>query len=195
MRIASPYPATTLDPSRSAAAGNIETFGQLYARVLHRNTDTGALEPGLAEKWEISDDRLTYTLHLREAKFSDGTPLTADDVVFSFERVRTDPQSALPSTFGAVESFAAPDARTVVVKMRNPLVSQLGQFEMWNAGIVSKADVEKRGEQAFADVPVTSGPYAVKEWKPGEKRESKLVFIGKDLDEAKLKAGFEATAA
>ena len=59
VRIASPYPATTLDPSRSAAAGNIETFGQLYARVLHRNAETGELEPGLAEKWELSDDRLT----------------------------------------------------------------------------------------------------------------------------------------
>ena len=169
VRIASPYPATTLDPSRSAAAGNIETFGQLYARVLHRNTETGELEPGLAETWDLSDDRLTYTLHLRDAKFSDGSPITAADVVFSFERVRSDPQSALPSTFGAVESFATPDPKTVVVKLKNPLVSQLGQFEMWNAGIVSKADVEKRGDQAFADVPVTSGPYAVKEWKPGEK--------------------------
>lgn len=169
VRIATPYPATTLDPSRSAAAGNIETFGQLYARVLHRNTETRELEPGLAEKWELSDDRLTYTLHLREAKFSDGSPITADDVVFSFERVRSDPQSALPSTFGAVESLTAKDPKTVVVKLKNPLVSQLGQFEMWNAGIVSKADVEKRGDKAFVDAPITSGPYAVQEWKPGEK--------------------------
>lgn len=169
VRIASPYPVTTLDPSRSAAAGNIEVFGQLYARVLHRNTDTGELEPGLAEKWEVSDDRLTYTLHLRESKFSDGSPVTADDVVFSFERVRSDPKSALPSTFGAVESFTVTDPKTVVVKLKAPLVSMLDQFEMWNAGIVSKADVERRGEKAFTDVPVTSGPYSVKEWKPGEK--------------------------
>lgn len=148
LRIASPYPATTLDPSRSAAAGNIEVFGQLYARVLHRNPQTRELEPGLAEKWEISSDRLTYTLHLREAKFSDGTPITADDVVFSFERVRSDPQSALPSTFGFVESFTAPDPRTVVVKLKSPLVSMLNQFEMWNAGIVSKASRARRGRSS-----------------------------------------------
>lgn len=169
VRIASPYPVTTLDPSRSAAAGNIEVFGQLYARVLHRNTDTGELEPGLAEKWDVSDDRLTYTLHLREAKFSDGSPITADDVVFSFERVRSDPKSALPSTFGAVDSFTVTDPKTVVIKLKNPLVSMLGQLEMWNSGIVSKADVEKRGDKAFVDAPVTSGPYSVKEWLPGEK--------------------------
>ncbi len=170
LRIASPYPVTTLDPSRSAAAGNIEVFGQLYARVLHRNADTGELEPGLAEKWEVTDDRLTYTLHLRDAKFSDGSPITAEDVVFSFERVRSDPESALPSTFGFVDSFAAPDPKTVVVKLASPLVSMLDQMEMWNAGVVSKADVDKRGiEDAFSTVPVTSGPYAVKQWNPGEK--------------------------
>lgn len=170
LRIASPYPTTTLDPSRSAAAGNIEVFGQLYARVLHRSAETGELEPGLAEAWEVSPDRLTYTLHLRDAKFSDGSPISADDVVFSFERVRSDAESALPSTFGFVESFAAPDARTVVIKLKSPLVSMLDQMEMWNAGIVSKADVEKRGvDGAFSTVPVTSGPYSVKEWKPGEK--------------------------
>ena len=118
LRIASPYPTTTLDPSRSAAAGNIEVFGQLYARVLHRSAETEELEPGLAEAWEVSPDRLTYTLHLRDAKFSDGSPISADDVVFSFERVRSDAESALPSTFGFVESFAAPDARTVVIKLK-----------------------------------------------------------------------------
>lgn len=170
VRIATPYPATTLDPSRSAAAGNIELFGQLYARVLHRDAETNALIPGLAERWEISPDRLTYTLHLREAKFSDGSPITADDVMFSMERVRTDPQSALPSTFGAVASFSAPDPKTVVVKLKSPLVLMLDQFQMWNAGIVSKADVEKRGvDAAFATAPVTSGPYMIKEWKPGER--------------------------
>ena len=169
VRIATPYPATTLDPSRSAAAGNIELFGQLYARVLHRNAETNELIPGLAERWEISPDRLTYTLHLRDAKFSDGSPITADDVVFSMERVRSDPQSALPSTFGAVASISAADPKTVIVKLKSPLVLMLDQFQMWNAGIVSKADVEKRGvDAAFATAPVTSGPYMVKEWKPGE---------------------------
>ena len=61
-----------------------------------------------------------------------------------------------------------------------------------------------KGIMAFKDEPrryVFQGVHMIldgdlqREWKPGEKRESKLVFIGKDLDEAKLKAGFEATAA
>lgn len=170
IRIASPYPATTLDPSRSGAAGNIETFGQLYSRLLRRDFETGELAPGLAETWEKSADGLTYTLHLRDAKFSDGSPITAADVAFSLERVRTDKESALPSPLAAVESVSAGDPKTVLVKMKYALAPMLANLELWNVGIVSKADVEKRGvEAAFSGIPVTSGPYAVKEWKPGEK--------------------------
>lgn len=170
IRIASPYQATTLDPMRSAAAGNIETYGQLYSRLLRRNPETDALEPGLAESWDVSADGLTYTFKLRDAKFSDGSPITADDVGFSLERIRSDKQSAYPAPLSAVESVTASDPKTVAVKLKSPFSPFLGNLEIWNMGIVSKADVEKQGaEKAFSTAPVTSGPYAVKEWKPNEK--------------------------
>lgn len=170
IRIVSPYQTTTLDPMRSAGAGNIETYGQLYARLLQRNPTTGALEPGLAESWEVAADGGTYTFHLRDAQFSDGTPITAADVVFSLERIRSDKKSAYPAPLGAVEAMEAVDAKTVVVKLKSAFAPFLGNLEIWNMGIVSKADVEKQGvEKAFSSVPVTSGPYAVKEWKPNEK--------------------------
>jgi peptide/nickel transport system substrate-binding protein len=155
---------------RSAAAGNIETYGQLYARLLQRNTSTNEIEPGLAESWEISADSLKYTFHLRDAKFSDGSPITADDVVFSLERIRTDKKSAYPAPLGAVKSISAFDPKTVVVELNSTFAPFLSNLEIWNMGIVSKADVEKQGvEKAFSSAPVTSGPYAVKEWKPNEK--------------------------
>jgi peptide/nickel transport system substrate-binding protein len=170
IRIVSPYQTTTLDPMRSAAAGNIETYGQLYARLLQRNPTTGALEPALAERWDVSADGLTYTFHLRDAQFSDGSPLTADDVVFSLERIRTDKQSAYSAPLSAVESVTAADPKTVVIRLKSAFAPFLGNLEIWNMGIVSKASVEKQGvEKAFSTAPVTSGPYAVKEWKPNEK--------------------------
>ena len=82
IRIASPYKVLNLDPVRSAAAGTIELYGQLYSRVLRLDSD-GNLAPGLASSWEVSDGGKTITLKLRDAKFSDGSPITADDVVFS----------------------------------------------------------------------------------------------------------------
>ena len=86
IRIASPYKVQNLDPVRSAAAGTIELYGQLYSRVLRLDSD-GKLAPGLASSWEVSDGGKTITLTLRNAKFSDGSPITADDVVFSLLRM------------------------------------------------------------------------------------------------------------
>jgi len=169
IRIATRYPTTTLDPSRSAAAGNIEVFGLLYATLLRSNSKTGELEAALAERWEVSEDRLTYTFYLRSAKFSNGKSINAEDVVFSFERVRSDAESALPSTFARVESITASAADIVRVKLKSPLTSMLDQFSMWNAGIVSKADIEQRGLSAAFTNPVTSGAYSVKQWRAGER--------------------------
>ena len=169
IRIASPYTTTTLDPMRSAAAGNIEPYGLLYARLIRKNYETGELEPGLAESWTVSDDGKTYTFTLRDAKFSDGSPITAEDVAFSLERVRTDKSSAYPAPLGTVESIATKDDKTVVVTLKSSFGPFLSNLEIWNMGIVSKADAEKRGEKAFTENPVSSGAYKVKEWRPNEK--------------------------
>ena len=170
IRVATPYKATTLDPMRSASSGNLEIYGQLYARLLHRDPQTGELGPGLAERWDISPDGKIYTFHLRDATFSDGSPLTADDVAFSLERVRSDKESAYPAPLGAVESIRAADPKTVVVTLKSSFAPFLGNIEIWNMGVVSKADVEKRGaEKAFAEAPLASGPYMAKEWKANER--------------------------
>ncbi len=168
VRIVSPSPVTTLDPISSAAGGNIEALGQLYARLLRRNAD-GELEPGLAETWAISADGLTYTFELREAQFSDGSPLTAEDVAFSLNRVASDPESVYPNPFVAFAEAVAVDADTVEVRLEHPSAPMLDNLEIYNSGIVSKADVEARGAEAFASQPVTSGPFMVEEWRPNDR--------------------------
>ena len=168
IRIGSPYKTTVLDPMRSAAAGNIETYGQLYSRLLRRNAE-GGLEPGLAESWDVSDDGTTITLNLRDAKFSNGDPITAEDVVFSLTRVRDDEESAYPAPLQTMKEARAEDERTVVIELDHPFAPFLGNLEVFNAGIVDKSDVEARGEDAFAEAPVTSGPYMVEEWVPNDR--------------------------
>jgi peptide/nickel transport system substrate-binding protein len=168
IRIGSPYKTTTLDPMRSAAAGNIETFGQLYSRLLRRD-ENGELAPGLAEDWEVSEDGKTITLHLRDAKFSNGDPITADDVVFSLLRVRDTEESAYPAPLQTLDTAEVTDPKTVTLTLKSPMAPFLGNLEVFNAGIVSKKDVESRADEAFAASPVTSGPYMVKEWVPNEK--------------------------
>jgi peptide/nickel transport system substrate-binding protein len=169
IRIASPYQTTTLDPMRSAAAGNIEVYGLLYARLINRDAQD-QLQPALAESWEVSDDQRIYTFRLRDAKFSDGSPITAEDVAFSLNRVRTDERSAYPAPLGSVEDIAAKDEKTVVFTLKAPFAPFLSNLDVWNMGVVSKKDVDARGEdKAFTENPVTSGPYMVKEWRPNDR--------------------------
>lgn len=168
IRIGSPYKTTVLDPMRSAAAGNIETYGQLYSRLLRRDAD-GELQPGLAESWSVSEDGTTITLELRDAKFSSGEPILAEDVVFSLTRVRDDAESAYPAPLQTMESVTAEDEDTVVITLKHPFAPFLGNLEVFNAGIVDKSDVEARGEEAFTKNPATSGPYMVEEWIPNDR--------------------------
>jgi len=168
IRIGSPYATTTLDPMRSANAGSIETFGQLYSRLL-RIDETGALAPGLAESWDVTEGGKVITLKLRDAKFSNGDPITADDVTFSLVRIRDTPDSAYPAPMQQLDTAEAVDAKTVKLTLKHPFAPFLGNLEVFNVGIVSKKDVEARGDKAFTENVVTSGPYMVEKWVPNDR--------------------------
>lgn len=115
-----------VEPSAAADAFSLITNGKLV-RV---NRATDELEPGLAESWTTSDDGLTYTMKLREGvKFSDGTPFTSGDVLFTARAVY-DPKVASPLAAALSVSkkplvFEAPDERTVVVRMPEPFTPGL----------------------------------------------------------------------
>ena len=72
---------------------NLATDGDSFEVIadcidgLTQMDDEGAAQPALAESWDVSDDGLTYTFHLRDAKWSDGTPVTANDFVFAWRRI------------------------------------------------------------------------------------------------------------
>ncbi|MDP3719252.1 MAG: ABC transporter substrate-binding protein [Acidobacteriota bacterium] len=89
------------------------------SKLIRVNRSTQEIEPALAESWTVSPDNRTFTLTLREAAWSDGTPFTSADVVFSFQAIY-DPKvnSVLASSLrvgGQPLAVAAPDARTVVI--------------------------------------------------------------------------------
>jgi peptide/nickel transport system substrate-binding protein len=169
IRIAQPQRTLTLDPIASTSGGSIETFGQLYSRLLRRD-ENGELQPGLAERWEISPDGAEYTFHLRQARFSNGSPITADDVVFTLLRMRDDPAASYSLSVASVKMARALDEHTVLVTLNAPNAPFLDAMEICFLGIVSKSDVERRGSQAaFAEQPVTSGPYRVVRWNRGDR--------------------------
>lgn len=159
----------TLDPIKTVYGPDILIQGMMFARLLHANADRTEIGPGLAEKWDISDDGLTYTFHLREAKFSDGSPITATDVAFSWNRMRFQKDSAYAAPFQPLTKIETTDDKTVVMTLDRKFTPFLTLTEIWNTGIVPKAAVEKMGDEAFAKAPVTSGPFKFSEWKPGDR--------------------------
>jgi peptide/nickel transport system substrate-binding protein len=159
----------TLDPIKTVFGPDILIQGMMFARLLRANADRSAVGPGLAEKWEISDDGLIYTFHLRDAKFSDGSPITAEDVSFSWNRMRFQKDSAYNAPFQPLKKIEATDGKTVVMTLDRRFVPFLTLTEIWNTGIVPKAAVEKMGDEAFAKAPITSGPFKLVEWKTGDR--------------------------
>ena len=140
----------------------------VYDPLVRMDNTTYEIKPCVAESWEISDDGTEYTFAIKPGiKFSDGTDLTVDDVVFSLERGIKMPM-AVPS-FGRVQGVEKVDDSHVKVKLDGPYNEFLFAMALPTAGILSKAAFESMGEEKFAERPVTTGPYYVSDWKVGEK--------------------------
>ena len=154
----------TLDPEQNSVNESIWIDQNLYSRLVQPDSKGTKILPDLATSWDISADRLTYTFHLRDAKFSDGTPVTAQDVAWSIDRARK-----LDGGWGflitAVRSITAPDAKTVVVTLAKPHTPLLADLAMYAYSVLPRQEVEAQGD-AFFTHPVGSGPFVVTSYHP-----------------------------
>jgi peptide/nickel transport system substrate-binding protein len=129
---------------------------------------SGEFVPGLAKSWEISDDGLTYTFHLRDdVSFHDGTPFNAPAVKFNLDRIAdpaTKSQKAI-LMLGSYESTEIVDDYTVEVHFKEPYAPFLDSASQVYLGMASPTAIEKWG----ADYPlhqVGTGPFIMKEYIP-----------------------------
>jgi peptide/nickel transport system substrate-binding protein len=166
--IARPSEPPTLDPHLAVgAAGELTYIGAtLVARDLEGN-----FIPYLAESWEVSEDGLTWDFKLRQdVKFHDGTPLTAHDYAWTFQRV-LDPETgatAAASALGPLVGAEAVDDYTLRLSLAIPYYSILASLDLAFLQPLSQAAVEQWGDQ-YGRHPVGVGPYKLKEWITGEK--------------------------
>ena len=145
-----------------------EVWNLQYATLTDKAAADFATEPGLAESWTASDDGLTYTYTLREGLlWSDGTPLTADDVAWTVNTSR-DQGWMNHSSITANLTATAVDARTVTITSSVP-DPKLPTMDVY---ILPKHIWE---EQAAGDITtydaldgVGSGPFTLQEWKSGQ---------------------------
>ncbi len=148
--------------------------------------DVGNLEPRLAEKYEVADDKVTYTVYLRKGvKFHNGTELKAHDVAYSFERARNFARMA--TLVSHIVSCKAVDDYTLKIVSDVPVALFMSQIS--SIKIVSQEDAEKFGESAGVDLEHTmagTGPYYFTEFKPDTSIEL-TAFEGYYRGEAKIK--------
>lgn len=149
---------------------------------------SGSIVPACAESWDISDDGTVYTFHLREGlKWSDGTPLTANDFVYSIQRVLTPATTAqyysMMSDYikgakefyegtGTAEELGAKalDDNTLEITLLQPTSFFIDLVSMWCYFPVQKATIDANGDRwtASADTYVCNGPFKMEQINLGE---------------------------
>jgi len=188
IRFGHSYDATTLDPHNCYDDGSYFVLNNTNESLLV--SYGGEIHPGIAESWDISEDALTATFHLRKSNWSDGTPVTAHDFVYAVERI-LDPDTAYENAYTFSSSLLngeeyylgqcsfedvgvkALDDYTLEYNFRTPLIS-LYTFTGYAWAPMNKEACEKYGETygAEADQVLTNGPFTVTEWQ----HESKIVI-------------------
>ncbi len=127
------------------------------------------LEGELAESWEISEDNLTITFHLRKGvAWHDGAPFTSADVLHTYQ-IYTDPKTptAYAESYRQVAHAEAPDPYTFRVTYDKPYAPALGS---WGVAIMPKHLLEgvEITKSPLSRQPIGTGPFRFVEWKPGE---------------------------
>lgn len=157
-----------LDPTAGAAGAIDEvTYANLF-EPLTRIDSAGAVVPGLAERWAVSDDGLTYTFTLRPgARFHDGSVCDSADVKFSLDRARgPDSVNAQKAYFAAIDTVETPDPRTVVVTLSRPDGLFLFHMGQGDAAIVAPESADTNKQK-----PVGTGPFRLERWAAGDRVE------------------------
>ncbi len=183
----------SIDPHKRSNAYDTSMIYYMQESLVKVKEDGYA--PGIAEKWDISDDGKVYTFYLRDALWSDGQKITAQDFEYSYKRFLNPETGAtaanlgyyilngLPVNKGTMESDAlgvkAIDEKTLQITLENQtaffmeLLGRMAQFQPVRQDIV-----EKYGEE-FASSPdklFYSGPYVLSEWV----RENYMVLVKND---------------
>ena len=157
---------------------------RLFAFLVDFDNSTQQYGPGLAKSWEVAPDGVTWTFHLRKgAAFSDGRPITAEDVLFSFEVVYDaklhPPMQEMLEVQGQKFQLSAPDPYTVVINTGKPHAALLDALCPGNLPIIPKHVLDepfRNGTFAAAysvstppDKLVTSGAWRLGQYVPNEK--------------------------
>ncbi|MBU4336534.1 MAG: ABC transporter substrate-binding protein, partial [Actinobacteria bacterium] len=155
----------TLDPWKATQFQAVNVLQNLYGTLTEFDQDL-AVVPGLATSWDVSDDGLTVTFHLREGvTFADGSTFDSADVVYSLTKIKDEATAAVArASLGSMASVAAPDASTVVLTLSAADAALPANLAVINMAMVSSDD----DEATLASTPDGTGPFVLDSRTPNE---------------------------
>ncbi len=155
-------PHVTSDPASSAV------FANIYSTLLFQDFDK-TYKPLIVDRMDVGQDNKTLTFTLRQnVKFTNGDPLDATAVKFTFDRLKQiGTKSPLFETANNFAAIDVVDPRTVRITLNSPQATIFHDLATEYAGILSPKAVNQAGER-YARQPVGSGPYSLEDWKTGQ---------------------------
>ena len=153
------------DPDNALELASIQYIQHVMEPLIRANPDGQTLAPGIAESWEYDHEGLTFTVNINpDARFSDGTVVTAEDVVFSVEDWKAGPNyGILYASLGEAEIV---DDHTVVFALEYP-DSSLEAVLTWQSAAIMPKDFGGLSRDEYMAAPVGAGPFAIESWQPG----------------------------
>ncbi len=176
-----------LDPALEEDGESFKVCDNIYDTLVQYKDGSTDLEPGLAEKWESSEDGLTWTFFLRKGvKFHDGTPFNADAVLFSLNRQhdKTHPFHNVSGSYvywvatglaEIVDKITAIDDFTIQITLKTAYAPFIYTIAITPFSIVSPTAVKEYGD-AYFNNPVGTGPFKFSRWD----KKDKIVLLAND---------------
>ena len=166
--------AQSMDPIQEGRPGHSHYQAPIYDSLVGFDLERGGIGPGVAERWEIAPDGLSWTFHLRkDVKWHNGDPLTAHDVKFSIERTMS--EGSLASRAAQlrrnVTKVEVVDDHTVRIHTDGVQVyfpSGLSRAVFQEGQLMPRKYIEEVGEEGFRKNPIGSGPWKFVESVPGD---------------------------
>ncbi|ETX01115.1 MAG: hypothetical protein ETSY2_37825, partial [Candidatus Entotheonella gemina] len=161
-----------LDMHTESGLAVSQAIAGLYSGIVQWGPEDGMqVGPDLAERWELSEDKQTYTFHLRKGvKWHDGEPFTSADALYSLKRI-LDPEKRSPRCGSLlrplVDSVEAPDDFTINVRLKFQTPIFLSALASAWCKVLPKHIIERDGDMTRVESQIGTGPFKLKKYVRG----------------------------
>ena len=163
----------SLDPTWEVSIPALRVFGNIFSALTQIEAD-GSVKPDLATSWSASGDAKSWTFKMNPAaRFHDGKPVTADDVVWMVGKIKADEKAPRRTYTTVIQSVEKVDGDSVRFTLASPFAAFHGHASLLQ--LVPKEGYERMGAGEFSKQPIGSGPFKVNRWVKDDRIELEAV--------------------